>query len=66
MALRISVVAPIVGEKGVPLKVGEKAASHLTPLHAPVFNMNDPWQGVVNLQNKCIANIKKNSHLFEF
>ena len=28
-------MVPKVGEKGVALKVGEKAASHLTPLHAP-------------------------------
>ena len=36
MALRILGVAPKVGEKVVALKVGEKAASHLTPLHALV------------------------------
>ena len=28
-------MAPKVGENDVALKVGEKAASHLTPLHAP-------------------------------
>ena len=32
VALRIFGVALIVGEKGVALKVGETAASHLTPL----------------------------------
>ena len=32
MALRILGVAPKVSEKGVPLRVGEKAASHFTPL----------------------------------
>ena len=31
-------VAPKLYEKGVALKVGEKAASHLTPLHAPEFS----------------------------
>ena len=36
MALRILGVVPNVGEKGVALKVDEKAASHLTPLHATV------------------------------
>ena len=36
VALRILGVAPPVGEKGVALKVGETAASHLTPLHAPL------------------------------
>ena len=35
MTLRILGVASKVGEKGVALKVGMKAASHLTPLHAP-------------------------------
>ena len=30
-------MAPKVGEKGVALKVGEKAASNLSPLHAPGF-----------------------------
>ena len=35
MALRIIDVAPKVGEKGVALKVGEQAASHLNPLNAP-------------------------------
>ena len=34
MVLRILGVAPKLGEKGVALKVGEKAASHFTPLHA--------------------------------
>ena len=29
-------VAPIVGGKGVALKVGETGASHFTPLHASV------------------------------
>ena len=29
-------MAPKVGEKGVALKVDENAASHLSPLHAPV------------------------------
>ena len=36
-------MAPKVGEKGVALKVGKKAASHLTPLHAStvdIFIMN--------------------------
>ena len=28
-------MAPKVGEKDVALKAGEKAASHLTPLHGP-------------------------------
>ena len=28
-------MAPKVGEKGVASRVGEKAATHLTPLHAP-------------------------------
>ena len=28
-------MAPKVTEKGTALKVGKKAASHLTPLHAP-------------------------------
>ena len=32
-------MAPKVGEKGVALKVGEKAASHLTPLHAPSYEV---------------------------
>ena len=36
VALRILGLASKVGEKGVVLKVGEKAASYLTPLHAPV------------------------------
>ena len=36
LPLRILGVAPIEGEKGVALKVGETGASHLTPLHAPV------------------------------
>ena len=36
MALRIKGVGPKVGEKGVALKLVEKAASHLTPLQAPV------------------------------
>ena len=35
VALRILGVALTVGEKGVALIVGETAASHLTPLHAP-------------------------------
>ena len=34
VALRILGVAPKVDEKGEALKVGGKAASHLTPLHA--------------------------------
>ena len=34
VALRKGVVS-MVGEKGVTLKVGDKAASYLTPLHAP-------------------------------
>ena len=38
VALRNLDVAPEVGEKG-RLKVGEKTASHLTPLHAPVYNL---------------------------
>ena len=32
----ILVVAPKVGEKGLALKVGEKAASHLSPLCTPL------------------------------
>ena len=36
VALGILVVAPKSGEKGVALKVGEKTALYLTPLHAPV------------------------------
>ena len=35
MALRILGVATKVGEKGVALKVAEKAAKYLSPLHAP-------------------------------
>ena len=35
VALRILGVAPTEGEKYVALKVGETAASHLTPLHVP-------------------------------
>ena len=35
VALRILGVAPKVGDKAVALKVDEKTASHLTPLHAP-------------------------------
>ena len=35
VVLRILDVVRKVGEKGVALKVGVKAASHLTPLHAP-------------------------------
>ena len=35
MALRILGLAPKVDEKGVALKEGEKAASHLTLLHVP-------------------------------
>ena len=35
VALRILGVAPTVGEKGVALKLGETAASHLTPLFTP-------------------------------
>ena len=47
-------VAPKVGEKDVALKVGEKAASHLKPLHAPerltnIGSFNTllcPWRAV--------------------
>ena len=39
VALRILGVAPKVVEQGVALKVGEKVASHLTPLHAPVADL---------------------------
>ena len=35
VAVRILGVALTVGEKGVALMVGETAASHLIPLHAP-------------------------------
>ena len=35
MAQKILGVAQKVGVKGVALKLGEKAASHLTPLHFP-------------------------------
>ena len=35
VALRILGMAPKVDEKGVALKVGEKAASHRTPLGTP-------------------------------
>ena len=35
VALKILVVPPKVVEKDVALKVGEKAASQVTPLHAP-------------------------------
>ena len=43
-ALRILGVAPKVGEKGVALKVGENAAWHFTPLHAPARNpMESLW-----------------------
>ena len=53
MALRIVGVAPKVGdEKGVALKVGEKAAPHLTPLHAPVYNESPG--NVYNYQGLCI------------
>ena len=31
-------MASKVGEKGVALKVDEKSASHLTPLHAPAIH----------------------------
>ena len=37
VALRFFGVVPKVGEKGVALKVDEKATSHLTPLHGPGF-----------------------------
>ena len=47
MALGILGVALIVGEKGVALIVGETAASHLTPLHAPVLE--------TRLFNKCLS-----------
>ena len=32
-------VAQTVGEKGVALIVGETAASHLTPMHSPVYKL---------------------------
>ena len=38
VALRNLVVAPKVGEKGVALRVVEKSASYITPLHAPGVN----------------------------
>ena len=36
VALKILGVAPKVNEKGVALKVGEKAASHISPLCMPL------------------------------
>ena len=41
MALRILGVVTKVDEKDVVLKVGERAASHLTPMHAPASNDNN-------------------------
>ena len=40
---RILGVVSKVDEKGVALKVGEKAASHLTPLHAPGRDRNQKF-----------------------
>ena len=44
VALRILVEAPKVDERGVALKVDEKAASHLNPLHPPANTDNSKWR----------------------
>ena len=55
VALRISGVAPKVGEKGVVLKVGERALLHFIPLHAPANVACTRTLTAFNWQKKVMA-----------